>query len=141
MVRVRRPAPGTKVNDTLHNSGTATTEAEPYIVTGTVGEEWCCSLEKLVQTYNISREDAEGIGDHFTTLCTRVGSDATVVLAALMPVEGGVFEVITPTGNVLSGNQPGLDHAWGDFIITSMEDSNDQWVVNGRVFFNTYQLV
>ena len=54
-------------------------------------------------------------------------------------------KVATSWGEVLTANRDGVPHGEGDFIVSANKGGQpnpaDRWVVNGKVFNNTYEEV
>ena len=142
-VHVSRPERGTGVYNVLEDSHYTTDEFQPFVLTGTRGEQWAVSQEKLTKAYQISEEEAARIGPYQKVLFTRDG-DPVPCWAAIVPITEGPFEIRTPVGTVLHGNRAGVEHGWGDIIMAADDGGQpsavDRWIVNGLVFFDTYQL-
>lgn len=143
-VKVRPGRNGEKVHNYLENTDYVVSFDRPYIITGTVGEEWVVTENVLCKKYYITpsilvdlkrgkkvtvKSDA---GDDYTNFAMRV--DASV---------SGVIR--TSWGDALIFNRAGIPHGAGDFIVCNVgrdgkPDFSDMWVVNGRVFETTYAM-
>ena len=127
--------PGIEVFNYLEDCYYETKPGKNVILTGTVGEEWVTSEEKLYNTY-----DCDDNG------CAYPRPDAGIVW--MRPAEGQE-EVATSWGDVLTANLPynsqgdSIPHGDGDMVACAdaggYPDENDCWIVNGAVFENTYE--
>lgn len=138
------PARGTVVHNYLEGADYVTDDDNPFVITGTRQEQWTISRDHLLKTYQLTESEVESIGPTPRLIFTREGRPVRY-WANLVPSEVGPFEVRTKGGYVLVGNRLGVRHGWGDFIIASDDNGKpsetDRWVVNGLVFFDTYQLL
>ena len=108
---------------------------------GTVGEMWLIKKEKALKTYNFNESDLGG----------------SKVIRDMVPKQDGLKnyavripanikgKIKTAWGAVLNVNSDGVEHGKGDFVICSVNEDNtpnlnDKWVVNGKVFENTYKI-
>lgn len=53
----------------------------------------------------------------------------------------GPVRIETSSGKVFKGNEPGIDHGTGDYIISADLDFSDEWICNGVKFGNKYEVV
>lgn len=103
-----------------------------YILRGTVGEFWIINRDKFIKTYE--KTETPGI--------VKTKADGGFVFAKRIPM-GTEFDINTSWGTTLHGNTPGIEHGKGDCIVCAANEDgtrneNDQWIVNGAVFVNTY---
>lgn len=142
-VRIRRGRTGEPVYNVLEDAHYSVNDKQPFILTGTVGEQWCIGEEKLLKQYQITKEQLDSIGTTDQWLFTRQTPEC--VWASLVPIEQGTFTVDTSWGTTLTGNSEGIEHMYGDFKVyadlNGAPNTNDCWIVNGYVFFHTYQAV
>lgn len=142
-VRVYKAPVGTHICNVLEDAEYTTDAEHPYVVTGTRGEQWVISEEALKASYDFSQPGKTAMDNGIETVVfTRI--DMALRWCELRPLGEGPFSIDTGYA-VLIGNRPEIDHLWGDFVMASDDNgapsSTEQWIVNGRVFFDTYQLV
>ncbi len=139
------PPKGTSVHNKLELANYVTDDNSPYVLTGTVGEQWTISEAKLCKSYTLPggtplTPDILNQCRKGTTLClqTKPGVD---VFACHIPA-GTKVTVATSWGDNLQANADGVEHGDGDYVIAAEKDGapdmNDRWVVNGLVFKTTY---
>lgn len=138
------PARGTVVHNYLEGADYVTDDDNPFVITGTRQEQWAISRDRLLKTYQLTESEVESIGPTPRLIFTREGGPVRY-WANLVPSEAGPFEVRTAYGTILHGNRDGVEHGCGDFIIASDDNGKpsetDRWIVNGLVFFDTYQIL
>ena len=121
--------PGVRVHNFLENADYETDPEQCVILTGTVGEEWVVTKEKLRRSYVIGDSDLE-TGD-YGKVCPK-GDDNVIFVEEAKEVT----EVKTNWGTVLTAKP-------GDMIAyngnSGQPDKNDRWVINGQVFKTTYE--
>lgn len=115
------------------------------ILRGTVGEMWTTKIEKILSTYR--RSDGEPLTEEYLNqkagqfVSVRTQAQDNTNFACRVPKDIQ-FKVQTSWAE-LSVNRPGIDHGEGDFLICSQKDGepdfDNVWVVNGKVFENTYR--
>ncbi len=135
--------PGTELYNVLEDCNYITNDVKCIKLTGTVGEVWPVTKEKLAKTYTFidgTKITADNIPEGEFEVATIVGETAEVVFAEQVTEQ---VEVETSWGEVLTANRDGIPHGDGDFIVYANKDGkpnpDDRWVVNGMVFVNTYQ--
>ena len=137
-VRVYRPPPGTHVYNFLEDAHYTVSEDMPYVIIGTMGEQWPVSEETLLSQYDVVKSSFRLIKENPVDLFTKKTPDP--VWAELRPIQLGEF-----TLRDMKGNRQGVDHMFGDFIVCPNKDGEPDkeksWIVNGVVFFRTYQVV
>ena len=138
-------APGKRVYNFLEDSYYVTSSEKCIILTGTVGEQWVITAEKLQKTYLLNGKPIAGnVAEIFATeqvVTTKAGSE--LYYAEFLPIEQKT-SVETSWGEVLQVNRDGIPHGDGDYIVHSSNKDgspnlNDRWVVNGLVFAKTYE--
>lgn len=153
---VCKPPIGTKVYNELEDVHYTTSEAKPFVLSGTVGEQWVIDGAKLAKTYTfatgepitadaVTRRSKHGLLD-WVKVKTIPGQMCN--FAVQLPksdVTYKNFEVKTSWGEILCANRDGIKHGDGDYLVCSMTPDgmpnlNDVWVVNGRIFPATYNL-
>jgi hypothetical protein len=154
-VWVCKPGVGTKVHNKLENVDYVVTKERPFVISGTVGEMWCISFDKLVKTYKFATGEPislDGLKRRGTEdglmgwqLIQTYGGTGEDYFASFLPI-GKVknFPVQTSWGDVLTANASGVSHGKGDFLLCPSNNGqpclNDVWVVNGLVFPKTYSM-
>ena len=126
-------------------SYTAQPNGTDVIIKGTAGEEWVSPLEKVASTYTLpdgSAIDAASFPpDEYIDLKT-IGEPDTN-FAMFIPVET-IVTVETAWGDVLTANNPAVEHGDGDYLVCRAADGkpdlSDVWVVNGMTFPHTYDM-
>lgn len=151
------PQFGTKVHNHLEKCDYVTNENTAFVLSGTQGEQWCISGEKLAKTYTFAtgepitlealqrRSDASGLLD-WTKVKTLSGQMTNY--AFQLPYRDKSthnFPVQTSWGSTLLANARGVQHGDGDYLVCSMlpdgsPNLQDVWVVNGLIFPATYNL-
>lgn len=150
------PPEGTRVHNKLENANYVTNGDQPFVLRGTVGEEWVIAPKKLMSTYTF----ANGKPITEEALSSRIiktvanGKTCSIIKPFVVMTKPSVdvwaihvptkyvFEVATSWGDKLTINRPGIPHGQGDHIVCA--DANgkpnlqDRWVVNGEIFRTTY---
>lgn len=138
-------ASGERVYNFLEDSYCVTNAEKCIVLTGTVGEQWVVTTEKLQETYLLDGQPIVGdVAEIFATeqiVTTKAGSE--LYYAEFLPVEQKM-SIETSWGEVLQANRDGVPHGDGDYIVYSSNKNgspnlNDRWVVNGLVFAKTYE--
>ncbi|MBR1453929.1 MAG: hypothetical protein IJ593_04725 [Lachnospiraceae bacterium] len=159
IVSVSLPPLGTKVTNFLERATYVTDKNKPFVITGTVGEQWAIDINKLIKTYTF--EDGTPIIESAIKLRVTTGylngqkpveiikpfkvksSALTSNFAMHIPAKYS-FPLQTAWGDTLIVNAPGVPHGIGDFIVCADKggypDLNDRWVVNGEIFADTYDM-
>ena len=144
-IKAEKVAAGTKLYNYLEDCHYTTTDTKCIKLTGTVGEEWPVTIEKLVKTYIFvdgSPITSENIPKGEFEIRTIVGETAETIFAEQVK---GQVQVATSWGEILTANREGIPHGGGDFIVSANKNGEpnpeDRWVVNGLVFNNTYEEV
>ena len=135
--------PGIKVHNFLEDADYTTSEKKPVILTGTRGEQWTVTLQKLAETYNYADGtpiDIEALPHVSFAITPIVGENAPIIFAELTTEQE---KIETSWGEVLTANRDGIPHGDGDYIVyaddgTGNPNPNNRWVVNGLVFVDTY---
>ena len=121
--------PGERVHNFLENADYETDLDHCVVLTGTVGEEWVVTKEKLRKSYVVGDADLE-IGES-GKVCPK--GDDNVIFGE---VAQETTEVKTSWGTTLTAKP-------GDIIAyngnSGQPDENDRWVINGQVFKTTYE--
>ena len=105
-----------------------------YVVTGTVGEMWPIP-EKRADAYEIIEELSQGIYKAKTKKSEQLYEYKLIPVDEQMSLEienGSVLHVNAKANSV--------DHGEGDRLIR-VKGEESYWVVNGRVFESTYEIV
>jgi hypothetical protein len=144
-IRARYAEVGERVYNFLEDAHYVTSSEKCIVLTGTAGEQWVITAEKLQKTYMLNGEPIVGnVAEIFATeqvVETKAGAE--VYFAEFLPVEQKM-SVKTSWGEVLQANRDGVPHGDGDYIVCSSKEDgapnhDDRWVVNGLVFANTYE--
>ena len=162
-IYVSIPVKGTEVHNYLEGSDYITSDKKPFVLHGTVGEEWTIDGKKLAKTYEfmdgtpitakelLRRVEHTEQGDVLGVTHIRTKRDNTPDIieptnfAIFIPKEIENFPVQTSWGEILLANRPEVPHGEGDFLVCAMTEDGkpnlqDVWVVNGEVFTSTYDL-
>lgn len=108
------------------------------IVNGTIGEQYPVALDKAQATY-IFEEDTLTRLNNGEEVEVKPQPNAPLIYA-LQVTPVSVQGVVQKEYGNLSVNKADIDHGNGDWIICYEDDTDDLFVVNGKVFENTYQL-
>lgn len=149
-IHVYVPEIGTKVHNYLENSDYVTNEKKPYVLVGTVDEEWTVDSARLIKTYtyngkkiteDVLKQLSDGNQHEIETI---VNADASYLWCVQVPKNEKV-KVQTSWGETLEANRNGIPHGDGDYILADNKDGipdmSNRWVVNGKVFKTTYEFV
>lgn len=150
---------GENIFNKLEGSRYVTNDAQCIILKGTVGEEWVTTIDSLKNTYVLKS------GSHITDRVIRDMKARSRVenWVEIMPSKKSYntftnyalflnikkhrnVNIATSYGTVLVANRDGVPHGRGDFLVCGVlpngkPDFSDMWVVNGKVFVNTYSTV
>lgn len=144
-MKAEKVAAGTKLYNFLEDCHYTTSDAKCIKLTGTVGEVWIVTIDKLAKTYTLidgTPITSDNIPEGEFEIATIVGEKAEIIFAEQVTEQ---VQVATSWGEVLTANRDGVPHGEGDFIVSANKDGepnlNDRWVVNGLVFINTYEEV
>jgi hypothetical protein len=143
-IQVYVPPIGTKVYNQLEDASYVTNETKPFVLVGTVGEEWTVDAKKLMKAYKYEHQPITEdvikttIGDGKKHSITAIaGAEMMFAAHTTEPVE-----VNTSWGETLQANRPGVEHGEGDYLVCSDKNGSpnldDVWVVNGAIFPKTY---
>lgn len=145
-IQVYVPKQGTEVYNNLEDSHYVTSEAKPFVLVGTVGEEWTVDAKKLMKAYTyegnpITEDIVKGVlADGQKHKITAIAGGESLFSAQTTDQ----VEVNTSWGETLKANRPGISHGNGDFLLCGNNDGqpdlNHVWVVNGEIFPKTYQI-
>ena len=108
------------------------------VVTGTIGEQYPIALDRAQLTY-IFEEDTLTRLNNGEEVEVKPQSNAPSIYA-LQVTPVSVQGVVQKEYGNLSVNKADIDHGNGDWIICYEDDTDELFVVNGKVFENTYQL-
>jgi hypothetical protein len=168
-VHVCMPPVGTRITNFLEKATDVTCEKRRFVMTGTLGELWVITADRLASTYtyngrpidvDLIRSKAYGLDYH---PCAPRGHQVMDWIR-VQAVSGGMTnaacfvplrqkgKIATAWGAILNFNAPynesmrkkGISHGTGDFIVCTLVNGfpnlADRWVVNGVVFSHTYRL-
>lgn len=138
-VSVKKVEPGTTCYNHLEDAHYTATEGKNMMITGTDGEQWMTSAEKVLKTYNFSNEKAQAL-EQGLSVDVSPKADASIIFAR--PAEG-MEQVETSWGETLTANRPEVRHGNGDMVVyyaskDGLPNPLDRAIVNGVVFENTY---
>lgn len=148
------PPIGTEVKNHLEGVAYTTNDRQRFVLSGLDGEQWVIDGAKLAKTYDFATGEPIN-GDtlkarakngviEWSKVKTRPG--AMENFALLLPANKYPnFPVKTSWGDTLVANRTEIKHGRGDYLVCSMAPDggpnlNDVWVVNGRIFYSTYNL-
>lgn len=148
------PPIGTVVKNHLEGIKYKVDPKQRFVLCGTQGEMWVIDGNKLASTYtfatgepinpeSIGRKTKDGVME-WAKVKTRPGMMNNFAL--LLPKGKYTnFPVSTAWGSTLVANRPEVKHGRGDYLVCSMAQDGgpnlaDVWVVNGPVFYATYNL-
>ncbi len=151
-VYVCMPNDGTVVENFLKGAKYTTNQNTPFVLSGTVGEQWVIDFKELAKTYTFAdgteinevnlKNKMQGGTLPWIKLTTR--ADAGTVWSCHLPTSVKNYPIKTSRGAVLQANRDGVKHGYGDFIMASdnggAPNLKDVWVVNGIIFPRTYDL-
>ena len=148
------PPLGTKVYNFLEDVHYETSEKKPFVLSGTVGEQWVIDPAKLFKTYRLPNGQPLNL-DFLKTkghpykvdwfkIETIVDTANPVYNWALFVPKNQKLAVPTSWGDVLTANRNGVPHGMGDYLVCAdggnMPNLNDMWIVNGEIFPSTYDM-
>lgn len=163
-IKASMPYIGTKVHNYLEKADYVVDENKNRVVlTGTVGEQWTVSIQKLCSTYVIESTDEEITPESMMRKCFKSVNPSTgkeeivcnefrvsprpnsTKLYAFKTEPNQRIQIKTSWGTVLQANDPSVPHGKGDYIVCSCgpdgrPNLNDRWIVNGVVFSTTYDM-
>ena len=135
--------PGEEVYNFLEDCCHLSTEMDCIKIIGTVGEEWLVNTYELIRTYAFANGTPITCDNIPNGVFKITPKDTTETIFAEQVKDEQ--KVITIWGRILTANGSGISHGDGDFIVYGnlheKPNHHDRWVVNGRVFVNTYQEV
>lgn len=146
-IQVYVPPTGTKVHNFLEDSNYTTNNAKPFVLVGTIGEEWTVNLKKVMTAYTF---EGKPITEEIATTILSDGKKHTIRAIAGAEKMWAVqtndqIDVTTSWGEVLKTNRPGVKHGSGDYLICYDENGSpkldDMWVINGEIFPKTYKFI
>ena len=135
---------GTRVYNYLEDVDYLTDMGHRVILTGTAKESWVISAASLAKNYTYLNGSAID-PDNLPSVAFNIVpiTDGSVTVFAEQTQEE--LDITTVRGDVLHANRPGVSHGGGDWIvfenIDGLPNSNNRWVVNGKVFKDTYEEV
>ena len=153
-IYVCMPPLGTKVYNFLEDVHYETSEKKPFVLSGTVGEQWVIDPAKLFKTYRLPNRQPLNL-DFLKTkghpykvdwfkIETIVDTANPVYNWALFVPKNQKLAVPTSWGDVLTANRNGVPHGMGDYLVCAdggnMPNLNDMWIVNGEIFSSTYDM-
>lgn len=150
-VYVCMPALGTKVYNVLEDAYYTTTEERPFVLSGTVGEQWIIDFARLARTYKqlngepITIESFKGKGHPYKVDWFKIQTvDDPTTNWAFFVDKSKKVKVQTAWGDSLIANRSGIEHGFGDYLVCTdvcgYPNMKDMWIVNGAVFSRTYNM-
>lgn len=162
-------APSIKVYNYLEDTWYQTSAERRIILTGTASEQWLIGDKKFCDTYTDEKGMPISSG-YLSVLFEKAAKEKGCDISQIMHLGCRVYKtspssatlyarqvpvsqtenVNTSWGDVLKANAPGVPHGVGDWVMSAvMNDAqgrpvpnpNDQWVVNGMIFPDTYEIV
>lgn len=133
------------------------TKAQDIVLSGTRGELWLTSIDKVQRTYQImcqgqwgsnwgaaTMKQGQVLNGQFILPWVKIralGETASGTMACFVPLSQK--GQIRTSWAVLNFNASGVEHGLGDFILCAVgangqPNLQDRWVVNGAVFADTY---
>lgn len=143
-----------KIYNWLEDTYYQASEAKPFVLIGTRGEEWVVKPTVLQKTYRFldgSIINVDEIGEEPVEITTFEDNNAQHYFAVRVD-SNQQFEQAA-WGDILHGNKPVnskgdiVEHEEGDYLICSATrgddgtwkpNIDDRWIVNGAVFKDTY---
>lgn len=156
MLQQRNPSAIAQLQGMVQRGMVYCTKAGDMVLSGTRGELWVTSKEKVAKTYQVfingnwssdwgTLFSQRGItqGDAHLLPWVKVhanGEASSMTMACFVPKnERGQIKT---SWAVLNINAQGVEHGLGDFVVcmsaNGKPNMNDRWVVNGAVFADTY---
>lgn len=124
-----------------------------YVISGTRGELWVVPEDKLMSTYifdtgeairveSINKRKVKGTDYMDWQLVETNVAKGSATYAMCVPT-AQEFQIMTGWKQILKGNDKGIDHGMGDMVLCGSNPDGtpnlaDRWIVNGRVFIDTY---
>ena len=158
-IKVSMPPIGTRVYNNLECVWYTVSEKERFVLTGTRGEQWCITPEKLAKTYKFATGQPINevtINEYFIKQGRKSMNVTTMPDNTLYYAEQvrypQQFQVQTSWA-LLNGNLPQdpttgkkIPHGKGDYKVcmadpmTGEYDAGHCWIVNGAVMVDTYKV-
>ena len=138
-IKARVSAGGENIYNYLEDVSYYPNEGD-IVLSGTMEEEWLIGVDKFLRKYCLpdGRDiDLNEFSDGEWHVVQTKESDY-ICNCYLVPIEEGSGTITTAQGHVLTYNREGISHGNGDYVFV---DGDDQWVVNGCVFENTYDIL
>ena len=159
-IAVSMPELGTHVTNFLEGANYITDKNKPFVLTGTVGEQWVIDGNKLAKTYTFENGDiidAKTCKSRMKECYNEAGNKITymqrqrittkpnsIINWAIFVPKEIICQIPTSWGDILTVNNPNIPHGLGDYIVCSdagnAPNLEDRWVVNGLIFQNTYDM-
>lgn len=155
----KRAPIGQEVYNGLENADYTAKEGKDIVLSGTAGEQWVVSEEKLRSTYrapdgntSITLNTDDDKDNGWTKIASKADAPGhPTVYAIQIPVEIVDFVVETAWGTELLANHPYasdemLGHGEGDYMLAEIDKEtggpnlNDLRVVNHDIFVRTYDM-
>lgn len=153
-VWVCKPRLGRMVQNKFEGTIYETNTNEQFVISGTAGEKWIISIDKLMKTYTF----ADGTPITIDTLMSKRTEQSLIDWIKIKTRPNAVtnwavildrnvinFPVKTSWGSTLLANRPEVEHGIGDVVVCADDGCGrpnflDAWVVNGEIFPKTYDL-
>lgn len=150
---------GENIFNKIEGSRYVTNDAQCIVLKGTIGEEWVTTADSLQKTYVLKSgsvisdrviKDMKGksrLGGWVEIMPSKKSYNTFTNYALFLNIKKyRNISIATSYGTVLVANRDGIPHGKGDFLVCGVlpngkPDFNDMWVVNGKVFVNTYSTV
>jgi len=150
-VYIGMPRIGTEIYNVLEDARYYTDKGQ-MVVSGTAGEMWVTSLDKIQRTYvtcggcKITEEFLRSKAINGVIPWIKVRAEGKSCHRCVhIPLKYRNIPIQTSYGTVLYINRDGIKHGMGDFVITGgfmngRPDLMDIWAVNGEIFARTYDM-
>lgn len=150
---------GENIFNNLECSKYVTNSIECIVLKGTVGEEWVTTVDSRQKTYVLKNgspitdrviKDMKGkskLGGWVDIMPSKKPHNTFTNYALFLNSKKyRNISIATSYGTVLMANRVGIPHGRGDFLVCGVlpngqPDFGNMWVVNGKVFVNTYSTV